>query len=309
MHGEMGLNFRLSALVVFLASLPLSGCLFRTRRVEQNLSPVALRTATKLELMAYIKQTAQIQTLRATVDIGTEVGGAKKGKITEYTEIRGYILARKPTMLRMIGLLPIVRNRAFDMVSDGREFKVWIPPKNRFIIGRNDLVTPNPQQPLEDLRPQVVNDALLLREIDPRTETVVLDQSSTETVTGDKGRKFEQPVYVIEVIRGKGLNEVLSRKIVFNRENLLPDRQLIYDDSGTVVTDARYSDYKDYNAVLFPSRIEIKRPEEEFDITLNIVELDINQPLSNDKFVLDEPPGVQVFHLDRLQTIPNGGGD
>ena len=305
----MRLNLRLAALVVFLATLPLSGCLFRTRRVEQNLSRVALRTATKSELMAYIKQAAQIQTLRATVDIGSEVGGARKGKITEYTEIRGYILVRKPTMLRMIGLLPIVRNRAFDMVSDGREFKVWIPPKNRFIIGRNDLATPNPQQPLEDLRPQVINDALMLREIDPGTETAVLDQSSTETVTGDEGRKFEQPVYVIEVIRGKGLNDVLSRKIVFNRENLLPDRQLIYDESGTVVTDARYSDYKDYNAVLFPSRIEIKRPEDEYDITLNIVKLDINQPLSNDKFVLDEPPGVQVFHLDRPQTIPNGGGE
>src|SRR5690349_10118395 len=52
--GGMRLNSRLSAVVVFLATFVLSGCLFRTRRVEQNLSPVALKSATKSELVAYI---------------------------------------------------------------------------------------------------------------------------------------------------------------------------------------------------------------------------------------------------------------
>src|SRR5581483_8858191 len=168
----MPLNSRYPATVVLLlAMLPLGGCLFRTRRVQQNLSTVPLKTATKPELIAYInKQAAQIQTMQATVDIDTSVGGVKKGKITEYKEIRGYVLARKPAMLRMIGLLPIVRNRAFDMVSDGRQFKLSIPPKNRFVVGRNDVVTSNPQQPLENLRPQIIYDALLLREINPQSE-------------------------------------------------------------------------------------------------------------------------------------------
>ena len=81
--------------------------------------------------------------LQATVDIDTSVGGVKKGKVTDYQQIRGYILARKPNMLRMIGLMPIVRNHAFDMVSDGRDFKLWIPPRNRFVVGRNDIETHN----------------------------------------------------------------------------------------------------------------------------------------------------------------------
>ena len=62
--------------------------------------------------------------MNATVDIDTTVGGEKKGKVIEYQEIRGYILAQKPKMLRMIGLLPIVRSRAFDMVSDGDQLRV-----------------------------------------------------------------------------------------------------------------------------------------------------------------------------------------
>ena len=245
--------------------------------------------------------------MQATVAIDTAVGGAKKGRVIEYEQIRGYVLARKPAMLRMIGLLPFIRSTAFDMVSDGREFKLYIAPKNRFVIGQNDVVTPNPQQPLENLRPQVIFDALLLREIGPDERPVL--QSGTETVIGDKGRRYQQPDYVILVIRSQGENDwFLSRKIYFNRTDLLPNRQEIFDQTGTVVTDARYSNYKDYEGVQFPSKIEIRRPEEEYDITLTIVKLDLNQALSDEKFVLVQPPGTQVIHLDQNQPTPNGGG-
>ena len=40
----------------------------------------------------------------------------------------------------MIGLFPIVRNKAFDMVSDGTEFKLSIPAKNKFYVGHNNVV-------------------------------------------------------------------------------------------------------------------------------------------------------------------------
>jgi outer membrane lipoprotein-sorting protein len=304
----MAFKQRSAAVLIVLATLPVSGCLFRTHRVEQSYNPLTLKTATKPELIAYInRQAAQIQTMQATVDIDTSVGGEKKGKITEYKEIRGYVLARKPAMLRMEGLMPIVRTRAFDMVSDGKQFKVWIPPKNRFVVGRNDVVTSNPQQPLENLRPQVIYDALLLREINPQTETPFLEDSK-ETLVGDKGHRYDQPAYEIGVLRGAGMDSWLSRKIVFNRQSLLPDRQLIYDQAGNLVTDAKYSDYKDYNGVSFPSKIEIKRPQEEYDITLNVVKLDMNKPLSDNTFVLDQPPGVQVIHLDHNSTPSNGGG-
>ena len=304
----MSSYFRFSAVLVIVATFPLSGCLFHTRKVEQNVNPLALKSATKPELISYINsEAAKIQTMQSTVDIDTAVGGAKKGKITEYKEIRGYVLARKPAMLRMIGLLPIVRNRAFDMVSDGQEFKVWIPPKNRFVVGRNDLVTPNPQQPLENLRPQIIYDALLLRPIDEKNETAFL-KDDKEWVTGQKGHRYEQPDYVISVVEGQGPGAWLSREIIFSRVDLLPNRQLIYDQSGTLVTDARYANYKDYNEVLFPSRIEIIRPEEEYDIALNIVKMEINQPLTDDKFALDQPPGAQVIHLDHSQTATHGGG-
>jgi outer membrane lipoprotein-sorting protein len=295
--------------LLLISTLPLGGCLFRSHEVPKAVNPTSLRTATKSDLIGYVNsQAARVQSMQATVDIDTTVGGVKKGKVTEYQQIRGYVLARKPAMLRMIGLFPILRNRAFDMVSDGQQFKVWIPTKNRLVEGKNDVPTPNPSQPLENLRPQVIYDALLLREIDPQRGEIPILENATESVTDDKGHKHDLPDYVIDVIRSDGNNSWLSRKIVFSRVDLLPNRQLMYDQAGTVLTDATYTNYKDYNGLNFPSRIEIKRPEEEYDITLSMVKLELNEPLANDKFVMEQPAGVQVIHLDQGPAPAKVGG-
>lgn len=293
--------FRYRAVLVLLAVLPLSGCLFRSRKVEQpTVGP--LKTATQQELIDSVNaQAAQIQSMQATVDIDTNVGGVKKGKVIEYQQIRGYVLLRKPSMLRMIGLTPLVRNTAFDMVSDGRDFKLWIPPKNRFMIGRNDIATHNVSRPLENLRPQHIYDALLIRAIDPQNEIAVLE-NDTQTVVDAKGHKMQQADYVIDVIAKGDHGWFLARKIVYSRTDLLPHRQLLYDEHGEWATNAIYEDYRNQDGINFPWQIEIARPQEEYDITLTTVKLQLNQPLPDDKFVLEQPPGVEVVHLDKPES-------
>lgn len=297
-------------LLVVVITFPLTGCLFRSHKVQpREVSKAPLKTATQAELIEYVNtQAARVQSMQATVDIDTSVGGVKKGKVTDYKQIRGYVLARKPAMLRMIGLLPIVRNRAFDMVSDGQVFKLWIPPKNRFIIGRNDIETHNIQQPLENLRPQQIYDALLLPQIDQKNEIAVVE-NSTEIVRDAKGHNLEQPNYEIDVIRNGEHGWFLARKILFSRTDLLPHRQLIYNPNGDLVSDIHYESYKDFSGVNFPSIIEIWRPQEEYDITLSIVKLQLNEPLPNDKFTLEQPPGAQVVRLDQPPTKTPPGGD
>lgn len=291
------------ALLLFLALLPSTGCLFHSHKVERQVSTAPLKSATQQQLTDYINtQADRIHSLQATVDIDSSVGGVIKGKVTDYKQIRGYVLIRRPSMLRMIGLLPIVRNKAFDMVSDGKEFKLWIPPKNRFIIGRNDVTTPN-ASPLENIRPQQIYDAMLLPKTNPETEIAVM-QNDYETVTDKKGHRVEQPDYEVEVIARAEHGWFLSRKIIFSRTDLLPHRQLVYDENGDLRTDARYENYKDYNGINFPSQIEIWRPQEEYDITLTIVKLEINQPLGDDKFALEQPPGAEVLRLDQPAAPP-----
>lgn len=284
------------ALLLFLAILPLTGCLFRSRKVERQLSTAPLKSATQQELVDAINlQAARIRTLQATVDIDTSFGGANRGKVTDYKEIRGYILARKPAMLRMIGLLPIVRNRAFDMVSDGKEFKLWIPPKNRFIVGRNDVTTPSPKQPFENIRPQNIYEALLIRAIDP--EEIAVLENGYETVLDAKRHRYEQPDYEVLVVSKGKTGWFLSRKVIISRTDLEAHRQQIYNEEGTLVTDVRYGEYKEYDGIQFPSQTEIERPQEEYDITFNVVKLELNKPLTDDQFELQQPAGAEVVHL------------
>ena len=303
------LRYRLtSVLLVAVAVFPLSGCLFRTRKVDRQLSNAPLKSATQQELIEYVNsQAAKIKSMQATVDINTSVGDQKNGKITDYQEIRGYVLARKPAMLRMKGLLPVVRNTAFDMVSDGQAFKVWIPPRNKFVIGTNSEGGFQPEKRLENLRPQAIYDALLLREIGP--DEIAVLENGYETVLDAKKHRVDQPDYELAVI-GKGPNGwYLSRKISFSRTDLRAHRQMIYDQQGNVVTNAKYDRYADYGGIEFPSTIEIERPQEDYDILLSMVKLELNKPLKDEQFALEQPVGAEVVHLGQSNSNSAKGAD
>lgn len=288
--------------------LPLTGCLFRTRKVDRQVSDAPLKVATQRELIEYINtQAARIQSMQATVDINASVGDEKNGKVTDYQEIRGYVLARKPAMLRMKGLLPVVRNTAFDMVSDGQQFKLWIPPKNKFVVGTNAVQSYQPKQRLENLRPQHIYDALLLREIG--ADEIAVLENGYETVLDARKHRVEQPDYELAVIRRGPNGWFLSRKIEFSRTDLMPHRQLVYDQEGNVATDARYGGYKDYDGVEFPGTIEIERPREDYDIALSIVKLELNRKLTDEQFALEQPPGAEVVHLDQSGAGAVKGSD
>lgn len=284
--------------VVFALLLCTPGCLFHTRTVEVRLSNAKLLTATDQELIDRLNHdAAQINTLNATVDIDTEVGGEKRGKVTDFKEIRGYVLVRKPNLLRMIGLYPIVRNKAFDIVSDGNEFKLSVPATNKFYIGHNKAIKDS-ANPLDSLRPQAIYDALLLQEVDPKNEVAVVE-SSTEMVVDSQNKKLvKQPNYVLDVIRRTDHGWILARKVVFDRTTLRPHRQITFDDQGNPVTEASYQLYRDFDSVQFPGLIDIKRPQEEYDIRLIIVKLAINQPISDDQFALQQPVGSELVNLD-----------
>jgi outer membrane lipoprotein-sorting protein len=299
-------RFLPTTLCLLALALGESACLFRTRTVEPRTSTAKLETATKDQLVDYLNsEAAKIQTLNATVDIAASVGGEKKGKVTEYQEIRGYILVRKPNMLRMIGLFPIVRNKAFDMVSDGTTFKLSIPSKNKFYIGHNNVVQ-SATNPLENIRPEVIYEALLLPDLNPQTDITVLQQGQEEVYDTKKKRTLQQPDYIVDVIHRGGNGWYLARQIVFDRTNLSVHQQLIFDDNGAVATEATYQVYNDYNGVSFPRVIEIKRPQEEYSIRLTVDKAVINEPLRDDQFALQQPPGSQLINLDQPNQAASG---
>src|SRR5437868_1813606 len=67
---------RLWFVIVCLAVLPTTGCLFRTRPVEDKISTAPLKQATPQEVIDAINQQAEaIKSLKATVDIDSSAGG------------------------------------------------------------------------------------------------------------------------------------------------------------------------------------------------------------------------------------------
>jgi outer membrane lipoprotein-sorting protein len=274
-------------LLLCLIPLGLSSCLAR-RRVFSRIGGKAtqpLLVADRSTLVDIIaRQYEAIHDFNATVDMVPALGSAEKSKITEYKDVRAFILFRKPGDIRLIGLYPVVRNKAFDMVSDGTSFKLYVPSQNRFLVGRNEIEQPSKNK-LENLRPQHFLEALLVRPVDLDRDKLLLENFTDE----------DNAFYVIHVVHENGGGQLqLDRTIWFNRYNLLMARQLIFDAAGNILTDARYAQWQPYDKVAFPKHIEINRPRDEYAVVIDIVKMDINKGVSDDKFVLDQPEGTTL---------------
>jgi outer membrane lipoprotein-sorting protein len=237
------------------------------------------------------RQYNAVRDFSATVDMAALVGSSEKGELVEYKDVRAYIYFRRPSDLRFLGLYPVVRTTAFDMVSTGNDFKLYVPKDNSFTVGTNDVATLSPKK-LENLRPQHFLEAIRVKPVDPSVDHVVMENLTDE----------EYFYYILHLIREDKGKLQLTRSIWFSRLDLRMARQLIYDGVGNIVTDARYSQWHSFDQVAFPKHIEIHRPREEYGATIDIVKMDINKGVSDDRFVLTQPEGTT------LKTVGNPKG-
>ncbi len=279
-------------------TLGMSGCLKHTRLLERPQQPSVVLSASAQQLIQALDDRYDaIHSLNATVLIQASVGGASKGKVTDYTSLRGYILLRQPDMLRVLGLLPVVETRAFDMTSDGKNFTLLIPPKSEAIVGSGQVTTPSPN-PLMNLRPFVFFDSMLIQKIGPDELVYVTSNSRIERDPRTK-HLIQEPDYDLGVLRRLGNSQQLVpvRVIHISRTDLLPYQQDEYDAHGTLVTKTLYSKYSNFDQIPYPGHIVIDRPIDGYQITLTIQKLTFNRPLANDQFVLKIPTGTKIKRL------------
>jgi outer membrane lipoprotein-sorting protein len=279
----------------------LTGCLSHTRKLQQPKLAGAVLNADAVQLVEAVnKRYEQVNTLTATVDFAASVGGAHTGKQTDYTSIHGFIIFRKPEMLRVIGQVPIIRTTAFDLASDGRTFTLTIPPKSRAVQGSTSVTT-KAANPLENLRPQVFLDSIVIRGI-AADRIVTLTTSSTRTLEARTKQFIETPLYDLTVLnpgRGNpasGLPQVdkPTRVIHFSRIDLMPTGQDVYNSEGAPETKVTYGPYQDFNGVSFPSTIIIDRPLEEYRITVTVEKVIVNVDLPDKQFDQTVPKGYKV---------------
>ena len=284
-----------AAFSLWLLASSLSSCVVRRRLISRRgANPTqTLQVADQASLLEAVRREYNaIHDFTATVDMVPALGSAEKSKITEYKDVRGYIVFRKPASIRMIGLYPVVRSKAFDMASTGAGFRLYLPSKSLFITGPNDVIQPSANK-LENLRPEHFLDALLVKPVDPATDKVLLENLTDE----------DQAFYILHIIRQSDSQLRLVRTIWFNRLNLQMERQIIFDNGGNILTDARYTEWKPWDNVPFPKHIEINRPQDEYGVVLDVVKMDINKGVTDDKFVLEQPEGTK---LRLIGQSPNG---
>jgi len=269
-----------------------SGCrsaVTKTTTLPPASRPVALEATSEQLLDRYNSLAHNLQSLNATVELKPTAGSAYSGVISEYHEVKAFLLASRPYNIRMIGQVPVVGKTVFDMASDGRDFEVSIPPKNKFLAGPVVLTRPS-AKPIENLRPQHLVDALLWPEV--RKEEVTLPEEFN-----DESARY----YVLTVLRGGYQTEIL-RKIWFDRADLHFVRLQSYGPKGALLSDVRFANWQPLDTPgpslnEYPRSIRIDRPRDEYRLDLTVSKIALNEPLDPDRFHLDAPQGAEVVHL------------
>ncbi len=292
---------RLASIAALFLPIMLAGCsLFpTTRKLPVPKAPLIVQTATPEELVSRLNQSwAALDSLNATVEMQASVMKSKEGLAKDYTNIRGIILMRKPEMLRVFGRVPVIGTRAFDMVSDGTNFTLYIPSKNKAIKGANSLEKKSASQ-LENMRPGFFFDSMVVRGLEKDDYYSVT--ADTETVEeADRKHLYSVPEYILSIMRRKPGSQELEpvRVVTFSRDNLQPYQQDIYDKEGNLETQVTYADYREFDSGLYPSQVIIKRPLEEYQIVLTIDKVVENMTLTDDQFVIKIPEGTITQKLE-----------
>lgn len=287
-------------LVLTALLLAAPGCLVRKQtRLHPSQVPPPAREATLAELLSKINsQSEAVRTLTATVDLEPTAGSVYSGIIKEYHDVRGFILVERPSTIRMLGQAPVVRTKIFDMVSNGEEFRLYIPPKQKFIVGKTSFRRPA-KNALENLRPQHILQALIVPPIDAERQKFFLEEAE------EGARRY----YVVTVVEPRADGELaLRRKVWFDRADLELARMQFYEPGGIYTEDVHYAAYQDFQGIHYPTHIEVARPAEDYRLTLTIEKATFNEPIAPEKFELTKPEGAQLVDLSAAKQEENPRG-
>lgn len=303
-----------------LALLPaLTGCLYHTHTVLKTRPPDVVYSSSLDQLLQQVSDRYHAtQSAILSVEISASTGGTREGKITTSLNFDGYIILQNPDHIRVVLLVPVLRSSLMEMVSDGKAFKLVVPPKDCAIIGSDAAPPPPPpganeslSERLYRLRPAVILDSLLIPPLEPgqdvsRTQDshdLPAPKTKTGIFTGAALRKeiIREPDYDVEFL-SQPENQVARalRVIHIGRSNLLPYRQDIYNSDGRIETTATYDNYRHFGDIVFPAHIDIQRPLDELGLTITISpgKTHFNQKLDGDEFDLPVPPTYAVQNMD-----------
>lgn len=272
---------------MLVLTLVAAGCTksTKTKVPAAEIRPALEATAEQL-LERYNQQARAVRSLNAAVELNPVAGSTYSGVIEDYRDIRGFILAQRPSNIRVIGQAPVVAKNIFDMVSDGETFHIFIPSKNKFITGPAEFERPS-QKPIENLRPQHLLDALFWPEIP--AGLMVLNE------------EFEAPperYYILTEVRGASSSRPeIARRVWFDRADLSIARMEIFGARGRLLSDIRFADWQPLGDVSYPRTIRVRRPRDDYQLEIRITKLTLNEAIAPERFKLEQPAGSELVRV------------
>ena len=264
----------------------LGGCHVKTVTKVPASEIRPLLDSTREALLArYEELSRSVRTVNAKVELAPHTGSRYSGVIEDYKRVNGFVLAVSPNHIRMIGQAPVVSTKVFDMVSDGETFRIFIPPKGKFIVGPARFEHAS-KKPLENLRPQHVLEAIFWPPLDAGALVLFTEEQE------GAGR-----YYALTVV-SRGENPQVTRRIWFDRSDLSLADVEIYEAGGRLVSLARYSDWQAASdGVRYPREIVLDRPHDDYRLALHITALTLNAEIADDRFQLEQPPGTELVRV------------
>ena len=254
-----------------------------------------MHDASLAELVAKIDAwSGPIHSMKATVDLAPTSGSVYSGVIKEYHDVKGAILVQRPSTIRMQGLAPLVRTTIFDMASNGEKFSLYIPIKQKFIVGKS-AVQHKAKNALENLRPQHILQALVVPPINADRETTYRRKVAPHSQPNKR-------YLVVSILEQMDHQPTLQREVWFDRSNLELARVQFYDSEGTCTEDVSYSNYQDFNGIHYPTHIQLERPEDDYEVTITIEKATFNTSIPAENFGAEQARRCRIDRLGRQET-------
>jgi hypothetical protein len=269
------------AALVFWTLLSTSACMVRREAVRPALRHTGpLLTASKEQLIARIHDASDpMESFLMNASFSASVLNPSKGRITEYPTIDGYILFHRPAEIRIVGKAPMWPGTILDMICHDNRFQLHLPRKNLLLVG-DDNAPANSENALENLRPDTFLTSLTIAPPDP--DLTILEDDTNVLILDRTGNELR-----------------LVRSVYFDRYSLRIIEQRTFDSSGSLAGDTKYSSWKTYQGISYPSAIDIQRVQENYKVQLIVLSMKMNPPnVTADKFVLTQPPGATVRRLN-----------
>lgn len=259
------------------------------------------KTATFGDLLAMLAwYSEQLSSLSSTTMRVTFVSGrAETGTLQAYRSAPGYILLKRPDLIRLNIQNPLTKTSIVELLSRGDTFSIWYPRDNKVYIGRNSArelvfgettgITARPAHIFEAILPQKVD----LKQ--PGARVSFEEEAGATTL-----------FYVLSVFREEEGNRLVPvRRVWVDRADLTVSKQVIFQPDGRVAGVIDYSNLTVIDSLSLPLSIRILRPLDGYSMDLQFKDWKVNPSLPEEAFNLNPPATAERVVLKEKGTGVN----